>query len=358
MPLPSEDQQPWAIGVRLEDVSAPFRQAALGNQHGVATQRTHPRAGAQVGHHALALSGRDAAQAERGLAAGGRTGMGSVEDFFRWLADAHGINFSIAYDAYERARFLRGLWTTVWLSIASGSISIVIGLAAAALLTGRSRLLRAVTRAYVEVFRNTPPLVQLLFFYFAVGGLLPTVTDSATAHGSPLMSNLGWALVVVQPFRGSVQRRNLSLRSRGCAHRDRGGGGALGYTRDAGAVPRHAAARATGLPAGAGQQSGQSRQDDLSRLRDRGAGTALLRLAGLGRQYECSRDDERAPIGLYPFDRDFGLGAAAMGARSAPAWLDPMKGATPSPVPACVPARRGRCARAGSALALAAGNWP
>lgn len=128
--------------------------------------------------------------------------MGGVEDFFRWLADAHGINVSVAYDAYDRSRFLRGLWTTLWLSIGSGAASVVIGLAGAALLIGRSRLLRVLTRAYVEVFRNTPPLVQLLFFYFAVGGLLPMVRDRYGAQ-IPVVSNLGWALVSFSLFAGA-----------------------------------------------------------------------------------------------------------------------------------------------------------
>ncbi len=103
--------------------------------------------------------------------------MTGFEDFFRWLADAHGVNVSVAYDAYDRQRFLWGLWTTVWLSLAAGVLSVGIGLAGAAALTGQSRLLRGAVRAYVEAFRNTPPLVQLLFFYLAIGGLLPTVTD-------------------------------------------------------------------------------------------------------------------------------------------------------------------------------------
>jgi polar amino acid transport system permease protein len=156
--------------------------------------------------------------------------MGSVEDFFRSLADTHGINVSIAYDAYDRARFARGLWTTFWLSIASGSISIIIGLAAAALLMGRSRLLRAVTRAYVEVFRNTPPLVQLLFFYFAVGGLLPMVNDSNGAR-IPLVSNLGWALLSFSLFAGAFNAEIFRSGLEAVPAATEEAAEALGYTR-------------------------------------------------------------------------------------------------------------------------------
>lgn len=125
-----------------------------------------------------------------------------VEEFFRWLADAHGVNVSVAYDAYDRSRFVTGLWTTVWLSLVSGGLSILIGLAGAAALTTNSRVLRAAVRCYVEAFRNTPPLVQLLFFYFAVGGLLPTVRDAYGAQVPPV-SNLGWAVVSFSLFAGA-----------------------------------------------------------------------------------------------------------------------------------------------------------
>ncbi len=125
-----------------------------------------------------------------------------VELFFRWLNDTHGINVSVAYDAYDRSRFLYGLWTTLWLSLVSGAVSILIGLVGAGLLTARVKTLRLVVRCYVEVFRNTPPLVQLLFFYFAVGGLLPTVRDSYGAE-IPVVSNVGWAVVSFSLFAGA-----------------------------------------------------------------------------------------------------------------------------------------------------------
>ena len=162
--------------------------------------------------------------------------MTGFEDFFRWLADAHGVNVSVAYDAYDRQRFLWGLWTTVWLSLAAGVLSVGIGLAGAAALTGRSRLLRGAVRAYVEAFRNTPPLVQLLFFYFAIGGLLPTVTDRFGAQVPPV-SNLGWAVVSFSLFAGAfnaeIFRSGLDAVPAGTLEAAE----ALGYRR--GAMLRH-----------------------------------------------------------------------------------------------------------------------
>ena len=52
--------------------------------------------------------------------------MAGVADFFRWLNDAHGLNFSIFYDAYDRDRFLLGLWTTLYISVFCIVLSVII----------------------------------------------------------------------------------------------------------------------------------------------------------------------------------------------------------------------------------------
>jgi polar amino acid transport system permease protein len=125
-----------------------------------------------------------------------------IAEFFRWLADTHGINFSLFYDSYDGNRFLVGLTTTVYLCLASIVLSLILGLAGAWLAGGRSRAGRALVRFYVQFFRNTPPLVQLAFFYFAVGQLLPTVMDAYGAQ-VPLISNTGWAILSFSLFAGA-----------------------------------------------------------------------------------------------------------------------------------------------------------
>jgi polar amino acid transport system permease protein len=126
----------------------------------------------------------------------------AIAAYFQHLAETGGINLSVLYDAYDRDRFLHGLLTTIWLSVAAGVLSILIGLVGAAALQSRGGLLRRAVRCYVEAFRNTPPLVQLLFFYFAVGGLLPGVRDASGAL-VPLVSNTGWAVLSFSLFAGA-----------------------------------------------------------------------------------------------------------------------------------------------------------
>jgi polar amino acid transport system permease protein len=128
--------------------------------------------------------------------------MQSLAEFFRWLADAHGVNVTIFYDSVDRSRFLTGLFTTIWLSVVCIILSIVVGLVGALVQGARSRLARAAVQGFVQFFRNTPPLVQLAFFYFAVSTLLPMVTDR---HGGqvPLIDNVGWAIISFSLFAGA-----------------------------------------------------------------------------------------------------------------------------------------------------------
>lgn len=125
-----------------------------------------------------------------------------IAAFFERLNDTQGLNFSIFYDPFDRSRFLTGLWTTTYICIVSILASLAIGLFGVWVAGSSSRLGRFFVRIYVQFFRNTPPLVQLSFFYFAVGGLLPTVSDGFGGQ-SPLVSGTGWAIIAFSLFAGA-----------------------------------------------------------------------------------------------------------------------------------------------------------
>lgn len=128
--------------------------------------------------------------------------MTAVAEWFRWLDAQYGINLTIFYDSFDRRRFLLGLATTIELSLACGVLSVIVGVLGAWLQGSKSRLVRGAVRAYIEFFRNTPPLIQLLFFYFAVGTLLPSLPDG-TGGAQPLVSNTGWAIISFSLFAGA-----------------------------------------------------------------------------------------------------------------------------------------------------------
>jgi len=112
-----------------------------------------------------------------------------VAAWFLWLHKATGIKLTIVYDAYDRARFVEGFITTVKLSSYCLVLSVLLGAVAAWLAGSRIYVVRRAIQGFVQLFRNTPPLVQLYFFYFALGPVLPKV------GGMPLLGSFGWAVV-------------------------------------------------------------------------------------------------------------------------------------------------------------------
>jgi polar amino acid transport system permease protein len=115
--------------------------------------------------------------------------MDDVAAWFLWLYKTTGIKLTIFYDSYDRARFVEGFVTTIKLSAYCLVLSLVLGAVAAWLAGSRIAAVRRAINGFVALFRNTPPLVQLYFFYFALGPLLPRV------GGSPLLGSFGWAVV-------------------------------------------------------------------------------------------------------------------------------------------------------------------
>lgn len=123
-------------------------------------------------------------------------------DWFRVLNQETGINLPFFYDSYDRNRMFNGFLTTIWLSIICLFFSIVIGVVGAWLQASSFKVTRRVVDCYIQIFRNTPPLVQLYFFYFAIGTLLPRV-DNDWGGQSPLLGSFAWAVISLSFFAGA-----------------------------------------------------------------------------------------------------------------------------------------------------------
>ena len=124
-----------------------------------------------------------------------------VWDWFRVLHATTGIKLTIFYDAFDRARFFNGLLTSIRLMALCLVCSVAIGIVGAWVQGSRLKLLRALTQAYIQFFRNTPPLVQLYFFYFALGGYL-RITNAAGLE-VPVVSNFVWAVICLSLYAGA-----------------------------------------------------------------------------------------------------------------------------------------------------------
>ena len=127
--------------------------------------------------------------------------MESFWEWFKALNVATGINLTIFYDSFDRRRFVSGLLMTIQLAAISIVASVLIGAVGAWLQGSRLRLTRKFVYWYIQFFRNTPPLVQIYFFYFGIGSLL-SVTG-ASGQPVPIVSNVTWALVSLSFFAGA-----------------------------------------------------------------------------------------------------------------------------------------------------------
>jgi polar amino acid transport system permease protein len=80
------------------------------------------------------------------------------------------------------------------------------------------------------LFRNTPPLVQMYFFYFGLSALLPSVKNSiGIAH--PLINGFTWACVSLIFFAGSFNVEIFRSGIEAIPHATTEAAEALGFTR-------------------------------------------------------------------------------------------------------------------------------
>lgn len=80
---------------------------------------------------------------------------------------------------------LSGLLTTVWLTLAAMTIGIVLGTLVALMRLSQNPVLESLANGYLWIFRGTPLLVQLIF-WFNLSALYPKIT-----LGFPIGPNLG-----------------------------------------------------------------------------------------------------------------------------------------------------------------------
>lgn len=128
--------------------------------------------------------------------------MEEIYQWFRWLNDATGINLTIVYDSYDRGRMVQGFLNTIYLSVVCLFLSVVIGIVGAWLQRSPLIWTRRIVQGYIQLFRNTPPLVQLYFFYFALGSLMPRL-ENQYGIMEPMLTNWHWAILSLAFFAGS-----------------------------------------------------------------------------------------------------------------------------------------------------------
>ncbi len=125
----------------------------------------------------------------------------TIGPFFQKLYEGSGWNFIIFYEAYEYDRFVAAIWVSIQLIIACLAFSLVVGIVGAWAQGAKSRFIRLGMAGYIQFFRNTPPFVQLLTFYFVVGTITPQVDMGG--YYEPVIGAFGWAVISLGFFAGA-----------------------------------------------------------------------------------------------------------------------------------------------------------
>ena len=87
------------------------------------------------------------------------------------------VRYDDATGQWKANYLLYGLLTTIRLSIWAGFLALVFGLFMALARISRSLFWRMVSRTYVELMRNLPPLVLIFIFYFFLTSQLELLVD-------------------------------------------------------------------------------------------------------------------------------------------------------------------------------------
>jgi len=103
--------------------------------------------------------------------------------------------------------FLKGVFLTVEISFFAIIIGLCIGILAAVARTSRFKILNLIAAAYVEVFRNTPLLIQIFIIFFG----LPSIGIKL----SPYISGLTALVLYVGAYNTEVIRAGLEAIPRG-----------------------------------------------------------------------------------------------------------------------------------------------
>lgn len=108
-----------------------------------------------------------------------------------------------------------GLWTTLWLSVVSGILGLIIGLATGLCRLSSNPTLRDLSTIYVELVRGTPLLVQIFIFYFFIGTVLNLSREFAGIAALSLFTGAYVAEIVRAGVQSITRGQNEAARSLG-----------------------------------------------------------------------------------------------------------------------------------------------
>jgi polar amino acid transport system permease protein len=113
------------------------------------------------------------------------------------------LNYTFDFNAVSFAPLLRGLWVSLELTVAANIMGIVAGFGLALLLMSPYRLVRMPFMLFVEFFRCTPAIVQIVWIFYCVPMLFDVFLDPITMGIMALGLNL--TAFNAEAYRASIQ---------------------------------------------------------------------------------------------------------------------------------------------------------
>lgn len=131
-----------------------------------------------------------------------KLGFGFLENTASFSIGETLIQYSAA-DSYSRA-FLVGLTNTLRVAIIGVILASVVGILVGIAKLSTNWLVSKIAEIYIEIFRNTPLLVQIFIWYFAVFLPLPRIENSLNLGSLFYFSNRGMAIPWFEKTSGSL----------------------------------------------------------------------------------------------------------------------------------------------------------
>lgn len=112
------------------------------------------------------------------------------------------FHFSIVWEHFPR--LLAGAWLTITLSVTSAFAGLVLAAMLAFLLGNAPTPIRILIRSYVELFRNTPFLVQLFVIYFSLPALGLRLDPNQAAFLGMALNFAAYATEIIRAGLGAI----------------------------------------------------------------------------------------------------------------------------------------------------------
>lgn len=114
------------------------------------------------------------------------------------------MNFDFTYMIEILPALLQYLPTTLYITIISMAIAIVVGGLFAVALVNKIPVVTPIIQVLISFFRGTPPVVQLLLIYFGLPQIIPATLGMSAETASILTFSLNTAAYLAEVFRAAL----------------------------------------------------------------------------------------------------------------------------------------------------------